>query len=259
MKAGMLSILLTLGLSAGTFGGDHEVQQLIDTFEQESFTDRQRPEETKRALIELGGSAVPGLFENLDHTNINVRIWTEASLRQMASFYATNPDSPQSPYRSILQQLKDTNLPIEKRNLAISLLGILQHEGTMEELLPFLKEPGLKLSAIGALGTVGDWTVLSPLLAQGEDSDPHIRRAVVEAVSEIENEKPSGTKNRSVFLQHMLQDSDPSVRSAVISAFYRLQDSSSIPSLLDVMVTDSDEDVQRQARMLIAYFITREE
>jgi HEAT repeat protein len=260
MKAAVLANLVLLGLTAASLNArDERVEQLINTFEKETFTDHEGPEEAKEALIQIGAAAVPDLFRHLDDANLNVRIWTEASLRQMASYYADRTDSPLTPHQPLLRLVKDTEADIAKRNLAVALLGTLQHRGTMEELLPFLTETGLKLSVIRALGTVGDWTAIPPLIAEARDSDPKIRCAVVETVSKIENEKQSGTRNRSVFLQHMLQDSDPSVRGAVISAFYRLRDSSSIPSLLEVMASDPNEDVQQQARMLIAYFITREE
>jgi HEAT repeat protein len=248
-----------LGSAAGALSGDDRVEPLLNTFDQETFTDRESPEKARDLLIQIGATAVPDLFRHLDHPNINVRIWTEASLRQMALFYATDSDSPRTPYASFLGLLKNTHEQIDKRNLAVALLATLRHDGTMHELLPFMEEPPLKLSVIRALGAVGDWNAIPPLIAEADNPDPKIRCAVIETISKIENEGQSGTRNRSVFLQHMLQDSDPSVRGAVISAFYRLHDSSSIPSLLQVMVSDPDEDVQRQARMLIAYFVTRKE
>lgn len=259
MKSKSISMLLALGFACSDLHAVDRVGQLIEVFDQEVFTDRERLEETRNRLVELGATAVPDLFRHLDHPNINVGIWSESSLRQMAAFYATCPDSPQSPYVSFLEFLKSTDEDLKKRNLAISLLETLRHHGTMKELLRFLDATPLKLSVIRALGTVGDWSAVPPLVAEAQNPDPSIRCAVVEAVSKIKKEGQSGTRNRSVFLQDMLQDSDPTVRGAVISAFYRLHDSSSIPSLLNVMVSDPDEAVQRQARMLIAYFINRQE
>jgi HEAT repeat protein len=259
MNSKALSILLVLGIACSSVHAVDRVDRLIEVFDQEVFTDRGRLEEARKTLVELGATAVPGLFRSLDHPNINVRIWTESSLREMATFYASCHDSPHSPYVSFLEVLQSTDTDLRRRNLAISLLETLQHDGTMKELLPFLEETPLKLSVIRALGMVGDWNAVPPLVAEAQNPDSSIRCAVVEAISQIKKEGQSGTRNRSVFLQDMLQDSDPAVRGSVISAFYRLHDSSSIPSLLNVMVSDPDDGVQRQARMLIAYFITQKE
>jgi len=252
-------MVLWLGVASTPLHAVDEVEKLIHVFDQKVFTDRERPEQARDALIQLGATAVPDLFRNLDHPNLNVRIWTESSLRKMSAFYASCPDSPHSPYQSFLEILKAPDEDMSRRNLAVSLLGNLRHDAAVEELLPFLDETRLKLSVIRALGVAGDWNAIQPLVAEAQNPEPSIRCAVVEAVSRIGKEGQSGTRNRSVFLQNMLQDGDPAVRSAVISAFYRLQDSSSIPSLLNVMVSDPDDEIQRQARMLVAYFITLRE
>jgi HEAT repeat protein len=110
-------------------------------------------EEASSALAAIGAAAVTGLLEALQHDDWMVRLHAVEALGKLKS-----PDSVEPLLRALFNE-RDSAI----REDVVRALGAIRDGRAVDYLVAVMKEPGLRLLAVEALGHIGDRRVV-PIL-----------------------------------------------------------------------------------------------
>lgn len=118
-------------------------------------------EETSSALAAIGAAAVAGLIEALEHEDWLVRLHAVEALGKLKS-----PDAVDPLLRTLFNE-RDSAI----REDVVRTLGAIRDARAVDYLVVLMKEPGLRLLAVEALGHIGDRRVV-PLLRRVVEGVP---------------------------------------------------------------------------------------
>ena len=125
-------------------------------------------EEASSALAAIGVAAVAGLIDALQHDDWLVRLHAVEALAKLKS-----PDSVEPLLRCLFNE-RDSAI----REDVVRALGAIRDGRAVDYLVAVMKEPGLRLLAVEALGHIGDRRVV-PMFATGCRGRAHwVRRGL---------------------------------------------------------------------------------